>query len=666
MHDLLSLPWVPVVGVALVHFVWQGALVHAALGVVLLIVPAGRPDVRYVLACVALVAMFAAPIVTVVRLAQPSVSALPVDTLSNAIAADAASVAGGTNPSSASALGSVARPASVPSGSSGLLPGGGAGIGAGIVAWFAPLLPVLVVAWLAGVAILLVRLAGGLVLAHSWRTRHVERVSAEVAPVVNAVAARVGVRRAVDVLVSARAAVPMVVGVLRPVVLLPVSAVTGLSARQLELLLAHELAHVKRLDPLVNVFQCVVEAVLFYHPSVWMVSRLVRREREFCCDDVATASGGDRLLYAVTLRDLAMLQQRRVTVGVTATGGPLPERIRRIVLGPIASPSNGSAVAFAALSVTLLIGLASALSSDESLHRVLSGVESVHALTGERVVDMLNEASSLPVPQRVALLEALAPVAVDPPHTAAAFRHVVETLPAETLQQAHPAFTWPPVPGEGDGTWVWVTAVGAVRFADDFRDVVAVDPEGWLRIEARHADGVRLLVARSVLDTAPEQIYGDDGRIEGWGGVRVDYVVDGVSAAWDDAARDWLGRTLSLDPAWDERLRALERALPGSGGNLITGGSASAQILRISPAMLDSHGPTSLRYSLVGLGAPNPEFPDRPPIRPFPDIDTATRWAVIGAYHLVSHGLVTTRELEEFLAAVRAQLLGAEEQSAGG
>ena len=661
MLEFLQSPWVPVVGLALVHFVWQGALIHAVLGVVLRIVPAGRVDVRYALACAALVVMFAAPIVTVVRLAPTPVAAAPLAALSDATASEPAAVAG-ANPSAAVARGSGVQAARVPTGSDGAQ----LSARAGLAVWLAPLLPMLVVAWLAGVATLLVRLVGGLALAHSWRTRHVAPVSTEIAQVAAAVAARVGVRRAIKVFVSVKAAVPMVVGILRPVVLLPASAVTGLSARQLELLLAHEFAHVKRLDPLVNMFQNVVEAVLFYHPSVWMVSRLIRREREFCCDDVATATGGDRLLYAVTLRDLAMLQQPRVTVGVAATGSPLPERIRRIVLGPMASPSNGFAVAFAALSVTLLIGLASALSSDEPLQRVLSGVESAHALTTEQVVGMLNEAPSLPVPQRLALLEALGPVAVEPAHAAAAFRRAVETLPAEALEQAHPAIRWPPYPGEADGSWVWVTAVGAVRFADDYRDVVAVYPDGWLRIEARDADGVRSLVAESVSDDAPEPIYGVDGRIEGWGGVRIDFVVDGVPAAWDDAARDWLGRTLSLDPAWDEDLRVLERELPGgSGGTSMGGETASARILRIDPLGLDTHGPNYFRFSLIGLGAPNPDFPDRPPIRPFPNIDTATKRSVFGAYHLVSHGLVTPHELEEFLEAVRGHLLVFEEQSEG-
>jgi hypothetical protein len=148
------------------------------------------------------------------------------------------------------------------------------------------------------------------------------------------------------------------------------------------------------------------------------------------------------------------------------------------VLGPASSSSShGLAFAFSALSVALLIGLASALGSDDAA-AVLADPEVVHALDVEQVVRLLEEAPALPVPQRLALLEALAPVVAGPAHAAAAFRRVVETLPAEALEQAHPAIRWPPYPGAGGGIWVWVTALGPVRFEEGFRDVVAIDPDG--------------------------------------------------------------------------------------------------------------------------------------------------------------------------------------------
>src|SRR5438034_11106483 len=99
-------------------------------------------------------------------------------------------------------------------------------------------------------------------------------------------AARLRVSRPVRVLESAIVQVPAVLGWVRPVILLPASALTGLTPLQLDALLAHELAHVRRYDYLVNLIQSVIETLLFYHPAVWWISGRMRQEREHCCDDL--------------------------------------------------------------------------------------------------------------------------------------------------------------------------------------------------------------------------------------------------------------------------------------------------------------------------------------------------------------------------------------------
>ena len=121
-----------------------------------------------------------------------------------------------------------------------------------------------------------------------------------------------GVRRAVALLESARVEVPMVVGWLRPAILVPVAALSGLTALELEAILAHELAHIRRHDYLVNLLQCVVEALMFYHPATWWISRVIRREREHCCDDMAVAACRDRLVYARALAAMEGLASPRV------------------------------------------------------------------------------------------------------------------------------------------------------------------------------------------------------------------------------------------------------------------------------------------------------------------------------------------------------------------
>ena len=96
---------------------------------------------------------------------------------------------------------------------------------------------------------------------------------------------------------------PTVVGWLRPVILLPVSVITGLPATHLDAVLAHELAHVQRHDYLVNALQTIIETLLFYHPAVWWCSRQIRIEREHCCDDLVVEACRDRVAHGGRLRN---------------------------------------------------------------------------------------------------------------------------------------------------------------------------------------------------------------------------------------------------------------------------------------------------------------------------------------------------------------------------
>ena len=147
---------------------------------------------------------------------------------------------------------------------------------------------------------------------------------------------RLRVGHAVQLLESTLVKVPTVIGWLRPVILLPAGILAEMPPQQLEMILAHELAHVRRYDFLLNLVQTAVETLLFYHPAVWWVSRRIRIEREACCDDLAAAAAGNRLLYARALTKLAELRHEvpgsaRAGLDVAADGGSLPLRIRRLL-----------------------------------------------------------------------------------------------------------------------------------------------------------------------------------------------------------------------------------------------------------------------------------------------------------------------------------------------
>ena len=128
--------------------------------------------------------------------------------------------------------------------------------------------------------------------------------------------------------------VPTVIGWLRPVVLVPGSALAGMAPYQLEAILAHELAHIRRHDYLVNLLQTLVETLLFYHPAVWWLSHRIRIERENCCDDLAVSLCGDPYAYAKALADLEELRADSGHLALAATGGSLIHRVRRLIATP--------------------------------------------------------------------------------------------------------------------------------------------------------------------------------------------------------------------------------------------------------------------------------------------------------------------------------------------
>ena len=142
-----------------------------------------------------------------------------------------------------------------------------------------------------------------------------------------------GVGRDVAVAVCDRVATPVLVGIVRPVILLPVVAIAGWGPEQIEMVLLHEMAHVRRWDNLVNLLQRLVESLLFFHPAVWIVSGWIRQEREHCCDQIVVAHTGRAHAYAETL--LALASERRAPAAISMALVPrrkhLVRRIRHIL-----------------------------------------------------------------------------------------------------------------------------------------------------------------------------------------------------------------------------------------------------------------------------------------------------------------------------------------------
>jgi len=188
----------------------------------------------------------------------------------------------------------------------------------------------LVELWFLGVLVLSLRTAGGMLLIERMRRKEIQPVGRELYLRCIALQLRMGVERAVRYCGCQKLDAPAVLGWFRPVVLLPVRALMGLTEEQMEAVIAHELAHIRRLDCFVNLFQIAAETLLFYHPAVWWVSQRIRAERENCCDDEAIAVCGDAMNYA---RALTLMEEWRTAPALmmAANRSPLAERIVRLL-----------------------------------------------------------------------------------------------------------------------------------------------------------------------------------------------------------------------------------------------------------------------------------------------------------------------------------------------
>jgi len=284
-------------GATLLHSLWEGAAVALALAMALSVVRCSR--VRYAAACLAMLVVLAgfgvtfyrlmprhtsgATIVRILPLVSPSLDGVPVGTRTWEVAD--------------------------------LLP------------WLAPL-------WMAGVLLFQLRC-----LASWMAATRLRRIGVCGAPDawrkrLDALRVRLRMTRPVTLLESCFAEVPAVIGHMRPVILMPVGLLAGLPAGQVEAILLHELAHIRRGDYLINLMQTVVEGLLFYHPAIWWISTVIRAERENCCDDLVVATTVDAHEYATALAALATNRWTMRDTALAATGGDLVKRIRRLLAQP--------------------------------------------------------------------------------------------------------------------------------------------------------------------------------------------------------------------------------------------------------------------------------------------------------------------------------------------
>jgi beta-lactamase regulating signal transducer with metallopeptidase domain len=304
--QLFSLPLVHALGWTLLHFCWQGALVGIGLACALDFLPSRASRLRHTIACAAMALMVLLTASTFCMLAtnkQPTPQRFAITTVDERI--------------SHARNNSFDHPAE--------------SLTIRLERVLDQSLPTVIGCWFAGVLVMLCRLNLGFLVVRRMKSLVLESAPAEIQQMLRGLRTRLGIQRTVMLLNSARVQTPTVIGWLKPAILLPIGCVTGLSTLQIEAILAHELAHIRRHDYLVSLFQSVMETVFFYHPAVWWVSNKIRCEREHCCDDLAVAICGDGIAYA---RALSFLEERRnpaLAGAFNVTGGELKMRIARLL-----------------------------------------------------------------------------------------------------------------------------------------------------------------------------------------------------------------------------------------------------------------------------------------------------------------------------------------------
>ncbi len=325
---MLDSQLVQTLGLVLIHFTWQGLLIG-------LLFAAGRfalrdtsAVARYNWATLCLVVLALAPVLTFAWLETgPGNHAVPaVMTMSESVRTGVAVSAANSSGWTLSAF-----------------------------------LPVVVALWFCGVSVMTVRLGAGWWYVRQLRRHADYRIPRDMQARLEQIAAQLNMARQAGLAFSSQVAGPMLVGVFRPLILMPTGLVNGLSPRQVEMVLAHELAHLQRADHLVNLFQNIVETLLFYHPVVRWISGEIRAERELASDEQVARLTGDRITYAETLLKLEKARGNRPQFAIGMADHQLLTRVRHLLAPRPRQPA--SAISGVALLTVVVVSVMAVLAS---------------------------------------------------------------------------------------------------------------------------------------------------------------------------------------------------------------------------------------------------------------------------------------------------------------
>jgi len=462
------LPWIQSLGWTLLHFLWQGALIGVGYATLKLIVPSSNAEARYAAGLIALALIALCPIATF-ALIYPHF----------ALAA-ASGVVASTGADVVLAASAAAAPT--------------------IEFTLDKVLPWVVLMWGLGVAVMAWRAL------RQWQAleriaRHCARTSSELERMLASLERRFNLFRSVRVLVSEQIDTPTLIGWIKPVILIPAAVALGFPRHQVELILAHELGHLRRYDHLVNLAQAVVETLLFYHPVVHWISRDVRNDREVCCDRlVLRLTRGEAREYALTLASLEELRLAAPNLALAATGGVLLDRVRRIIDVPAprlhAAPRPTLGLTLLIAAAVLMAGISVLRPDRKDLDALAAGANALlerlprpdaALLVGIALRDPPKWNVSLATPKLRPIAEPPKPVASEAPRAA-----VVDAV-------ARPMFAAPSVKAPGIGPVADLAAAAVAPPMPASTELPTVSAEARAPAAASETSRSRHLVALHVI-----------------------------------------------------------------------------------------------------------------------------------------------------------------------
>lgn len=346
IYELIPQNIIDAIGWTIFHSLWQGVIISFVLAAVLLLSNHRSANFRYKLSVSALALLVFSAIVTFTKVYQPgneSVS-LTASNLITIIDDTSAKEIAAKIQSSDSLKNFVSQ----------------------FENYFSNNIPLIVTMWLAGILFFIFKFIGGLIYVERLKTRRIYELPADWLDKFAVLKNKAAVKSGVKIFESALTKMPAAIGYIKPVILLPLGMISGLPQSQVEAIIVHELAHIKRYDFLVNILQTLAETIMFYHPAIWWISSVIRSERENCCDDITVELCGSTITYSKALFNIQQINSGNSNLALAAVGNEsqLFRRIKRMNSNSKKRLSYG--IKFAALFLLILVIAAAAVYSPSS------------------------------------------------------------------------------------------------------------------------------------------------------------------------------------------------------------------------------------------------------------------------------------------------------------